>query len=311
MLIKTNETDTGITEQQQQLAQLIEHFTPSDGIHPTAIPSLALIRASEISQPIYSVYQPSLCIVAQGSKLVILGRESYTYDLSQYLVASVNLPISGQVVQATTEHPYLCIRLDFDSGQIFDLIQDTPSAQPKPDHSTQRGLFVSSTKPSLLEAVIRLVRLLDTPEDIPVLAPLFIREILYRIIQDEHGHSIKQFAIQDSHAQHIAQVIEVIQSDYAKPLRIEQLAAMINMSSSSLHHHFKAITAMSPLQFQKQIRLHEARRMLLAGSTDAANAAFQVGYESPSQFSREYARMYGLPPKSDIKRLRHTLDIKY
>lgn len=303
------EKDNDIFRQQQELAHLIEHLTPGDGIHSTAIPSLELIRASEVSHPIYSIHQPALCIVAQGSKLVILGQESYTYDQSQYLVASVNLPISGQVIQATADHPYLCFRLDFDSGQIFDLIQNMASLQPKPDTSTRRGLFVSSTKSMLLEAVIRLVRLLDTPDDIPVLAPLFIREILYRIIQDEHGHSIKQFAIQNSHAMHIAEVIEVIQSDYAKPLRIEQLAAMINMSSSSLHHHFKAITSMSPLQFQKQIRLQEARRMLLAGSTDAADAAFQVGYESPSQFSREYARMYGLPPKSDIKRLRHTLKI--
>ncbi|MGF9698273.1 AraC family transcriptional regulator [Paenibacillus sp. MABNR03] len=309
-MLSSLETDNHVTRQQQEMAHLIERFTPNDGIHPTAIPSLSLIRASEISEPIYSVHQPALCIVAQGSKLVILGRESYTYDLTQYLVASVNLPISGQVVQASSEKPYLCMRLDFDSGQIFDLIQDAASVQFKPDNATQRGLFVSSTKLSLLEAAVRLIRLLDTPDDIPVLAPLFIREMLYRIIQDEHGHSIKQFAVQNSHAQHIAKVIEVIQSEYDKPLRVEQLADMINMSSSSLHHHFKAITTMSPIQFQKQIRLQEARRMLIAGTTDAANAAFQVGYESPSQFSREYARMYGLPPKSDIKRLRHALQIE-
>ncbi|MET3943099.1 AraC-like DNA-binding protein [Paenibacillus sp. PvP094] len=301
--------DEDVTFQMQELAHLIGRVTLKDGIHSTAIPALSLIRASEISQPIYSVQQPALCIVAQGSKLVILGRESYTYDETQYLVASVNLPISGQVVQATADKPYLCMRLDFDSGQIFDLIQDPTALQFKPDNSTQRGLFVSSNKVPLLEAIIRLVRLLDTPEDIPILAPLIIREILYRIIQDEHGHSIKQFAVQNSHAQHIAKVIEVIQSEYDKPLRVDQLAAMVNMSSSSLHYHFKAITAMSPIQFQKQIRLQEARSMLIAGSTDAADAAFQVGYESPSQFSREYARMYGLPPKSDIQRLRHALQI--
>jgi len=308
-MLPSLETDNNVTRQQQEMAHLIERFTPNDGIHTTAIPSLSLIRASQISEPIYSVHQPALCIVAQGSKLVILGRESYTYDLTQYLVASVNLPISGQVVQASAEKPYLCMRLDFDSGQIFDLIQDAASLQSKPDNATQRGLFVSSTKLPLLEAAVRLIRLLGTPDDIPVLAPLFIREMLYRIIQDEHGHSIKQFAVQNSHAQHIAKVIEIIQSEYDKPLRVEQLADMINMSSSSLHHHFKAITTMSPIQFQKQIRLQEARRMLIAGMTDAANAAFQVGYESPSQFSREYARMYGLPPKSDIKRLRHALQI--
>ena len=309
MLSKT-EQGTAIIEQQQELARLIGRFAHDDGIHLTAIPSLALIRASQVSEPIHTVHEPALCIVAQGSKLVILGQESYTYDSSQYLVASINLPISGPVGQATTEHPYLCLRFDFDSGQVFDLVQDSPSAHTKSNNSTRRGLFVSSNKPPLLEAVIRLVRLLDTPEDIPALAPLMTREILYRLIQDENGHSIRQFAVQNSHAQHIAQVIEVIHSEYAHPLRIEQLASMINMSTSSLHYHFKAVTAMSPLQYQKQIRLQEARRMLLAGSTDAADAAFQVGYESPSQFSREYARMYGLPPKSDIKRLRHTLQIE-
>ncbi|MEC0128132.1 AraC family transcriptional regulator [Paenibacillus pabuli] len=304
------EPDLTIIQQLQELARLIERFTPEEGTYPTAIPSLSLIRASQVSQPIHAVHEPALCIVAQGSKLVILGQESYSYDPSQYLVASINLPISGQVVQATADRPYLCLRLDFNSEQIFDLIQNLPSTPIKPESSTRRGLFVSSTKPPLLEAVIRLVRLMDTPEDIPVLAPLMIREILYRMIQDEHGHSIRQFAVQNSHARHIAQVIEVIQSEYAHPLRIQQLAAMINMSTSSLHYHFKAVTAMSPLQYQKQIRLQEARRLLLAGSTDAADAAFQVGYESPSQFSREYARMYGLPPKSDIKRLRHTLHIE-
>ncbi|WP_228469246.1 AraC family transcriptional regulator [Paenibacillus sp. JNUCC31] len=309
-MLSKMEPDLTIIQQQQELARLIERFTPEEGSYPTAIPSLAFIRASQVSQPIHAVHEPALCIVAQGSKLVILGQESYTYDPSQYLVASINLPISGQVVQATAERPYLCLRLDFNSGQIFDLIQNLPSTHIRPEPSTRRGLFVSSTKPPLLEAVIRLVRLMDTPEDIPVLAPLMIREILYRMIQDEHGYSIRQFAVQNSHAQHIAQVIEVIQSEYAHPLRIQQLAAMINMSTSSLHHHFKAVTAMSPLQYQKQIRLQEARRLLLAGSTDAADAAFQVGYESPSQFSREYARMYGLPPKSDIKRLRHTLHIE-
>ncbi|KGP84457.1 AraC family transcriptional regulator [Paenibacillus sp. MAEPY2] len=303
------EPDTAIIQQQQELARLIGRFTHEDGVHLTDIPSLALIRASQVSEPIHTVHEPALCIVAQGSKLVILGRESYTYDHSQYLVASINLPISGQVVQAAPDHPYLCLRIDFNSKQIFDLIQNSPALQTKPDNASSRGLFVSSTKTPLLESVIRLVRLLDTPEDIPVLAPLMIREILYRLIQDEHGRSIRQFAVQNSHAQHIAQVIEMIQSEYTLPLRIEQLASMINMSTSSLHYHFKAITAMSPLQYQKQIRLQEARRMLLAGSTDAADAAFQVGYESPSQFSREYARMYGLPPKSDIKRLRQTLHI--
>nr|WP_235949683.1 AraC family transcriptional regulator [Paenibacillus apii] len=291
---------------QQELAAQIERYTGIDGTFSTNIPSLHFIRASNETDPIHTLYEPSLCIVAQGTKLVILGKESYVYDPSCYLVASVQLPVSGQVIQATPECPYLCLRLDFDSSQIIDLIREVDISQNVPS-STKRALYVSQTTTSLLEATVRLVNLLDTPQDIPVLAPMIIREILYRILLGEQGHSIKQFAMTGSHADCIAKVIEMIERDFAKPLRVETLAAAVNMSTSSLHYHFKEVTAMSPLQFQKKIRLQEARRILFSGVTEAANAAFLVGYESPSQFSREYARMFGLPPISDIKQFRSTL----
>jgi transcriptional regulator GlxA family with amidase domain len=199
----------------------------------------------------------------------------------------------------------LCLRLDFDPKQIFDIIKEINQTTSKKGDS-QRGLFVSKMNSSLLDAVLRLVRLLDTPGDIPVLAPLVIREILYRILQDEQGDSVKQIAMIGSHTHRIAKVIQLIKQDFAKPLRIEELALTANMSSSSLHHHFKQVTRLSPLQYQKQLRLQEARRLMLSEVADAANAGFQVGYESPSQFSREYSRMFGLPPISDIKRFRES-----
>jgi AraC-like DNA-binding protein len=286
----------------RELAKLIEKNSDEDGIHSTAIPSLHFIRSSQPSKPIHSVHEPALCIVAQGTKVVALAQESFQYGRCDYLVVSVDLPITGQVVQATEDSPYLCLRLDFDPGHVFDMISETDKILNKKSNS-HRGLYVSKTNSSLLDAVVRLVRLLETPQDIPVLAPLMIREILYRILQGEQGDAVKQIALIGSHAQRIAKVIHVIKSDFAKPLRIEDLAKIANMSSSTFHHHFKEVTGLSPLQYQKQLRLQEARRLLLSGSSEAAEVGFLVGYESPSQFSREYSRMFGLPPISDVKAL--------
>ncbi|WP_337100852.1 AraC family transcriptional regulator [Paenibacillus sp. YIM B09110] len=298
--------DDEIMTQQQELAHLIDRYTPSAGTHVTAISSLKLIRSCGESEPIYSVYDPSLCMVAQGSKLVMLGKESYHYNPATYLVASVNLPIAGQIIQATPQRPYLSLQLNFSTDQIMDIIKE-PNWESGHKEGSRRGLLVSKTSRPLLDAVLRLVRLLDTPLDIPVLAPLTIREILYRILQDEQGASVRQFAVKGSHAGRIAKVISCINRDFAKPLRIDELAVVASMSPSSLHFHFKEVTAMSPMQYQKQVRLQEARRLLLSDIPEAANAGFQVGYESPSQFSREYVRMFGMPPLSDIKRLRDSL----
>lgn len=298
--------DQNFLEHQNELASLINSHAKSDGTHTTAIPFLRLIRASNVSEPLHSIYDPSLCLIAQGSKAVMLGNESYQYDSSSYLVASVRLPVSGQIIQATPQEPYLCAQLNFSTDEILDIIKDSNQAWSNRIDSG-RGLLVGETNFTLLDAVLRLVRLLDTPNDIPILAPLIIREVLYRILQGEQGYLIKQFAMIGSHAQCIAKVIQLIQRDFSKPLRIEELAKFVNMSTSSLHNQFKKVTAMSPLQYQKLIRLQEARRLLLSGSPEAASVGFQVGYESPSQFSREYARMFGLPPISDIKHIRDSL----
>lgn len=293
-------------EKRGELAQVIERFATQDGTHETLIPGLVFVRASRVSEPVHSVYKPSLCVVAQGSKVVLLGRESYRYDSSHYLTASVKLPITGQIVEASPEAPYFSLRLEFDMNQIVDVIQASdPAESPKRPHG--RGLAINRMNDSLHDAILRLVRLLDSPRDIPVLAPYAVREIIYRILQDEQGDALKPFAVIGSHAQRIAAVIERLNRDYALPLRIDELAEEAGMSPSSLHYYFKEVTAMSPIQYQKQLRLQEARRLLLSATMEAAEAAFQVGYESPTHFNREYARLFGDPPIRDIRRFREAL----
>ncbi|WP_312433324.1 AraC family transcriptional regulator [Lacrimispora sp.] len=291
---------------QHELARLIKHFSGSDGDHETQIPSLHLICDSNIAVPICHIQKPSLCIVAQGEKIVMLGSESYRYGISDYLTVSVGVPITGRVTMASPEFPYLAIRLDLDPNLIFDIMKETDLLPNKIKRSS-RSLFLGKMPFNLLDAVVRLVQLLDNPKDIPILAPLIIREILYRVLCDEQGDALKLIAMADSNFCRIAEVTEYIKNNYEKNMHIEELALIANMSSATLHRHFKDITAMSPLQYQKQIRLQEARRLLLSESFEAATVAYRVGYDSPSQFSREYLRMFGLPPISDIKQLRLAL----
>jgi AraC-like DNA-binding protein len=293
-------------KQRREMLQIIEKHTPEDGTHDTQVPGLRLIRVSRASEPVYSVYEPSLCIVAQGSKMVFLGQEVYQYDPSSYLTASVHLPITGQVTEASGDMPYFSLQILFDMSQIIDVIQSSGDAL-RVGTGTSRGMKVSRINDTLLDAILRLAKLVENPQDIPVLAPSAMREIIYRVLQNDNNASLKQFAIIGSHAQQISGVVEKLNREFAQPLRVDELAAEARMSASSLYDYFKEVTGMSPIQFQKQIRLQEARRLLFSGSIDAAEAAFQVGYESPSHFSREYARMFGLPPVRDVRALRSTL----
>ena len=297
-----------ITEKQTELAQLIKRYATTDGSHSTAIASLHFSRTSYLEGPVYAVQGPALCIIVQGAKKFMVAESSYYYDPFHYLVVSLDLPHIGQITQADPQFPLLCMSLHFEPELIFDIIQNTGLSMSVESDSHQ-GMFVGEINLPLLDACCRLVRLLDTPQDIPALAALVIREIFYRILQAEQGDFLKQIGISDSHARKIAEVTRIIKQEFAKPLRIENLAMAANMSVASLHRHFKQVTAMSPLQYQKQLRLQEARRLLLSSQVNAADAGFQVGYESPSQFSREYARMFGLPPKSDVKQLRDSLSL--
>jgi AraC-like DNA-binding protein len=298
----------GTTDREcRELAALITRHTEDkgNGLHKTAIKQLDFMRESAVSTSLCGVCQPTLGVVIQGKKAAMLGEETYHYGAAQYLVVSVDLPLSGFVVEATPDQPYLGFKLSLEPHQLCDIIAQINSGKPE-EKNAVRGLFVSNADALLLDCTFRLIRLLDTPQDIPILAPLIIREIYYRLLTGTQAEAVRQIATSGSNMQRIAEVIDLLKVDFAKPMRVEELARQANMSSSSFHYHFKAVTSMSPLQYQKQLRLLEARRLMLTENSDAAHAAYQVGYESASQFSREYSRMFGAPPIRDIARLRTT-----
>lgn len=288
------------------LATLTEKYSRGDGIHATAIPQVRCIRLSAPNMRLPAAYEPSLCVILQGSKQVLLQEEIYRYVPLQFLAVSVDLPLLGQVLEATAERPYLCLQIGLDPHLFADLIASSGAAVA-PRHDSRRGVFVGQMDATMQEAVLRLARLLETPQDIAMLAPMMLREIHYRLLTGAHGASIAQIAIAGSNANRIAQVIRRMKAHLAAPVRIEELAAMANMSPSSFHQHFKAITAMSPLQYHKRLRLMEARQILLSEDVDAASTAYRVGYESAAQFSREYSRMFGSPPMRDVAGLRGAL----
>jgi len=289
-----------------QLVDLVRRHAPSNGTHQTSVPSLTLLHATTLSEPLESVYKPSICVVVQGAKIATLADETYRYDPSTYLVTSVELPIKGKIIEGSNSTPFLSLKLQFDPDVILDIVKVTNRPKFLLEEES-RGISVSRTSPALLDALVRLVLLLDSPEDIQVLAPFIIREILYRVLQGGQGTLLHQSAIIGSHAHSIAQAIQLINLHYNQPLMIEDLAKTVNMSTSSFHKHFKRITAMSPLQYQKTVRLQEARHLMLMETLPVSDASFRVGYESPSQFSREYSRMYGLSPKHDVQRLRSSI----
>ncbi|UKS28268.1 AraC family transcriptional regulator [Paenibacillus sp. HWE-109] len=292
-----------ITKQQNELAVLIERYSVQDGVHRTAIPALFFIRRSNLTGPNNGVYKPSLCIVAQGAKEVWLEQERFKYDPANYLITSVDLPVTAQVTEASSDIPYLGLRLEFTASEILEILNDS-GIGISPKGNAERAMFVGQMELPIMDSIYRLTCLLDSPKDIPFLAPIYTKEILYRLLRGRYGVTLAQIAMEGSGTYGIREAIEQISNNYSKPLRIEELAEIARMSISSFHRHFKEVTAMSPIQFQKQLRLQEARRLLLTESADAADVAFRVGYESPSQFSREYSRMFGFPPRQDMKRLR-------
>jgi AraC-like DNA-binding protein len=287
-----------------RLAAAIDRFAPRDGGAETAVPGLGLARTEAPNELVHTLYRPALCLVAQGGKDVLLGDERFAYRPSHYLVVSLDLPLTSHVVIASPDAPYLSLRLDIDAGELSALLLATAGgARPRPV-ATGRGLFLAESEPGLLDAAARLVELLASPGDIAVLAPLIVREMLYRVLRGPDGWRLAQIGVGDGHAQRIARAIGWLKDHFAEPLRIDDIARRVHMSPSSFHEHFKAVTSMSPLQYQKLLRLQEARRLLLSRDIDAATAGHEVGYESPSQFSREYRRLFGAPPGRDLKALR-------
>jgi len=286
-----------------ELGRLILKNSAGDGMHPVAIGGLQCIRLSAPNHELPHVYNPCVCVIVQGEKQVLLEDEIYRYAPPQFLAVSVDLPLLGQVTVASAQAPYLCLAIDLDARTIADLIAQSDD-MARPRSPTARGLFVGDLDEATLESVVRLARLLDAPRDIPVLAPLALREFHYRLLRGPYGAAVAQMAIAGSHTHKVGQVIRRMREQYAEPIRVEELASQANMSPSSFHQQFKAVTAMSPLQYQKRLRLTEARGLLLGGGTDAASVAYRVGYQSVSQFSREYARLFGAPPMRDVAALR-------
>ncbi|WP_269434423.1 AraC family transcriptional regulator [Vineibacter terrae] len=293
-----------------ELAELIDRFAREDGVHATPIARVFLIRASRPTMPLHVLHRPAVCFVAQGRKQVMVGEGIYVYDKAQYLVVSVDVPVVGQILKANPRSPYLCLRLDLDPAILGALLLESGL---RAGDSRQSGpaLGLSATTAELLDAATRLLRLLAAPRDIAILAPLVEREILYRLLVGQQAARLRQVAFADSRLQQVNRAIGWIKRNFARPFSIDVVAAEACMSPSALHQHFKSITAMSPLQYQKQLRLQDARRLILSEAADAATAGRAVGYDSPSQFSREYGRLFGAPPRRDIARLKATPDLAF
>jgi len=298
------DVDRGHTSAHRKLATLLAVHAPHDGGFALRLPGVHAIRFSRPSTtPTRATLRPMLCIVAQGAKVVMLGREVFEYDANRMLVFSVDLPVVGQVLRASPTEPYLCFRLDLDPYRIAALaLRVFPEGVPPPED--MRGLYVASASEEVVDAASRLLALASQPADAELLAPLIIDEILIRLLRSPVGSRVAQIGYVDSGIQRIARAVAEIRANFSQPLRVEALARLVNMSASSFYQHFKAVTSMSPLQYQKVLRLEEARRLMLAEPLDAQGAAREVGYVSASQFSREYARYFGSTPTRDVARLR-------
>jgi len=291
------------TESRNSLLDSIARWTSNCDELETPVPGLFFFRYNSPTEPKHGMYDPSICLVAQGAKKVHLDNESFTYDANNYLLASVHLPTTYQVVSASPEEPFLGLVLKFDMKELSQLMIDSnlPTAGTR---QVERGIATSEVTLPLLSAFERLVKLLDEPDSIPILAPMIHREILFRLLTGEQGARLRKIASAGSRSHQVARAIDWLKGNFSQQLRVEDLADMANMSPSSFHSHFRSVTSLSPLQYQKHLRLQEARRLMLAENLDATNAAFRVGYESSSQFSREYSRLFGAPPLRDVLQLR-------
>jgi AraC-like DNA-binding protein len=287
-----------------RLAQLLRAHTPYDGRFSLRIPGVSAIRASQATAGmVHTTYHPSACIVAQGSKRLLLGQEVFEYDETRILVVSVDLPVASQVTSASQSEPYLALRLDLDPARIAELaLKVFPHGVPQ--LSERRGVYVGRSSPRIVNAVTRLLEAMADPDDAALIAPLVIDEILIRLLRSPIGGRVAQIGLADSSVRRIVPAINWVRTNYAQPIDVEELARLVHMSISSFHHHFKSVTSMSPVQYQKTLRLQEARRLMMSAQMDAGAAGRQVGYLSASQFSREYSRFFGSAPTRDIARLR-------
>ena len=279
------------------LAALIARHSPGDGEHHVTLARVGLIRSSSVTEPLHTLYEPSCCIVAQGRKRATAGETHHVYDAAHYLVVGVDLPVIGAVIEASADAPYLSLRLELNRDLLAEMVQGQPVGA-----DDTKGAGVSEATPQLIDAAARLLRLLDAPED-AALAPLIEQEILHRLLNGSQGGILRQIANGESRLSQIRRAVDFIRQNYGTPFAIEDLASIAAMSQSSFYEHFRSVTAMSPLQFRTHIRLQEARRLMVMDGITAAEAGFRVGYESPSQFNRDYVRVHHVPPRQDVARM--------
>jgi len=296
-----------IQSNKEELVDRIAQALPEDGTLDVSA-SFRLARSSKPTQPIHSLYQPAFCVVAQGRKQALLGEEVFRYDPGHYLIYTVDLPLTFRVEEASKERPYLGFRLNLDSSLVASVMMES-GIEPKKGDVSMKAMDVSPMDANLLDAVVRLVRLLDAPVEGKVLEPLIVREIVFRLLAGGQGARLSHLLAAGADTHRISRAIGHLRDNFDQPLRIEDVARDLGMSVSGFHHHFKSVTAMSPLQFQKQVRLQEARRLMLGEDLDAASAGFRVGYEDPSYFSRDYKKLFGAPPQRDIAKLRSNLEV--
>lgn len=304
-LISPQQVEPELQRAQANRDELVERIARAIREDGTVEPlkGLHIHRRSSPTEPVHGVSDMSFCLIAQGSKEVFLGDNCYRYDPAHYLLVTAELPIVGQVIEASHEQPYLSLRLVLDPTLVSSVMVEAGHFSSR-SHADVSAITVSPLDTSLLDVVVRLVRLLDAPAEARFLMPLITREIVYRLLRGEQGDRLRHIAVLGGNTYRITKAIEWLRKDYNQPLRIEALAQELGMSVSGFHHHFKAVTAMSPLQFQKRLRLQEARRLMLGEHLDVASTAYQVGYDDASQFNREYKRLFGLPPMRDVERLR-------
>ena len=292
----------GVGDERTRLADRIARWTGGRNSVDTPIKGLSLHRWETPTEPTSYMLPPSICLIGQGRKRLFVGEEAYTYDARKFLITSVDLPVVAQVVEADGGAPYLGLTLELDLRVIANLMLGENMLSDRPSED-RLGVAVSEVPATLLDAFCRLIDLLGNPDDIPALGPLIKQEIFYRLLKGEQGRRLRQITTVGNHGYQISRAIDWLKNNYSRPVKIEELASRTGLSLSAFHNHFRATTAMSPLQYQKRMRLNEARRLMLTEHLDASRAAFRVGYESPSQFSREYSRQFGAPPGRDIKRL--------
>ncbi|GHO80588.1 AraC family transcriptional regulator [Ktedonobacter sp. SOSP1-85] len=286
----------------KELVERIARAVREDGtVQP--LQGMYLTRSSSPTEPLPGVFEPSVCMIAQGSKQILFGDSRYQYDPLHYLLVTMELPHISHVLEASKEQPYFSLRLALPPSLVSAVMLESGQASLR-DHTSVRAMDVSLLGGNLLDAFVRLTRLLDAPDEAPFLQPLIMREIIYRLLRGEQGNRLRHLAIVGGHTPSIARAVERIRQEFDQPLRVEQLAHELGMSLSGLHHHFKAVTAMSPSQFQKRMRLQEARRLMLSEDLDAASAAYRVGYNDASHFNREYKSLFGNPPLRDVQQLR-------